>query len=462
MMAEPDRPNILFIMDDQHRFDWLGCAGADWVRTPNLDRLAARGVRFANAFTNSPVCVPARVALACGLQPCRTGVLNNQGFLPRGTPTYYQRLRDSGYRVGLVGKLHMAKPREPYSLTGDRPVLFSYGFTHTEEHVGKVGSVDGGAMDPYGARLERKGLMRKLMQDYATRRKEGWPAACNDSVLDTEDFHDHVIGRRGAEWISEVPDDYPWHCFVSFGGPHHPFDPPSEFAARYRDAAMPPAIADEAAAEHKPSRTFARMKSTDSLPARRQYAALIELVDRRVGDMMDALERRGMLDNTVVVFTSDHGEMLGDHRLWAKRVMYEGSLRVPLIVAGPGIAGGRVSNALVELLDLNATLCDLAGLPAQSELDTRSFGAVLRGEAEEHRSEVVSYLDTCQCVRDRRYKAILNAGQSDELYDLEQDPDELRNILEEQPQIYIGLRDRMRARFWSGASPSFALSVVTH
>src|SRR5689334_2809485 len=130
------RPNILYLMADQHRHDYLGCAGAEFVRTPHIDSLAARGVRFRYCCTNAPVCAPARIGLATGLQPSRLGALDNQCFLPPGVPTFYQRLRDGGYRVGCVGKLDLAKP-DPYNgRYGDRPAVFAWGFTHPEECEG--------------------------------------------------------------------------------------------------------------------------------------------------------------------------------------------------------------------------------------------------------------------------------------------------------------------------------------
>ena len=137
-MAASERPNILFIMSDQHRHDYVGCAGAKFIRTPNLDSLAARGVRFTQCCSNAPLCTPARIGLASGLQPSRLGSLDNESFLPRSVTTYYQRLRDAGYRVGCVGKLDLAKPDEYNGRDGDRPCVFGWGFTNPEEIEGKM------------------------------------------------------------------------------------------------------------------------------------------------------------------------------------------------------------------------------------------------------------------------------------------------------------------------------------
>ena len=206
----PDtRPNLLFIMADQYRHEYLGCAGADWMRTPNLDALAARGVRVTGCCTNAPIYAPARIGLATGLQPARLGALGNDAYLPRTVPTYYQRPRDHGYRVGCVGKLDLAKP-DPYNgRYGDRPCVYSWGFTHPEECEGKMHA--GGhatPVGPYTFYLQERGLLQRFHEDYTARSAKGWVKdASHDSVLPAEDFEDAYIGRRSAEWIKRVPDD---------------------------------------------------------------------------------------------------------------------------------------------------------------------------------------------------------------------------------------------------------------
>ena len=457
MSTTDSRPNILFIFDDQHRFDYVGCAGSDFIDTPNLDRLAERGVRFTHCCTNAAVCAPARIGLATGLQPCHLGSLDNSCYLPLHATTYMQRLRDHGYRVGCVGKLDLAKP-DPYNgRRGDRPCAFGWGFTHPEEcegkmHAGTVPSPHG----PYGFWLAERGLFERFHEDYAARSRTGWVKdALHDSVLPTEAFEDVYIGDRAAEWLADVPDDFPWYYFVSFVGPHDPFDPPTEYAERYRGAPMPAPIEDtlEGKAGWVAERRIA-LSDEDTAIARRQYCGAISAIDDAVGKIMDALEGRGMLDNTVVVFASDHGEMLGDHGLYKKSVPYEAALRVPLLIAGPGIAGGRVSDALVELIDVNPTLCDLAGLPAQQAIDGRSVGPVLRGERAEHREDVVSALRRFRLIRTRTHKLIENYNDRTELYDLTSDPDELHNLADAEPDLRRELGVRLDARYmerrWRG------------
>lgn len=450
MTHQNQKPNILFIMSDQHRHDFLGAAGADFITTPNLDRLAQSGVRFTQCTTNCPVCAPARIGLATGLQPTRLGSLDNHSFLPSSVPTYYQRLRDHGYRVGCVGKLDLAKPDRYNGRHGDRPCVYGWGFTHPLECEGKMhAGTSPTPLGPYGFSLQEQGLYECFHEDYVRRRSSGWiKDALHDSVLPTEAFEDVYIGREAVKWIENVAEDFPWHLFVSFVGPHDPFDPPTEYADRYRNALMPKGIADSM--EDKPDWIRRRMAGLDAeevAVSRRQYCASTEVIDAQIGALVEALERRGMADNTIIVYASDHGEMLGDHGLYTKGVAYEGALRVPLIVAGPGIAGGRVCDGLVELIDVNPTVCELAGLPVQGNIDALSFRPVLDGQCAGHRKETVSAIRNLRCIRTHTHKLIDNYGGGPELYDLREDPQELRNIHGEEQELANRLYRQMAARF---------------
>ena len=307
-------------------------------------------------------------------------------------------------------------------------------------------------LGPYGHMLLERGLLERFRQDYIRRARNGFiKDSSQDSVLPTEAFEDAYIGRRAVEWLAQIPDDLPWHFFVSFVGPHDPFDPPSEYADRYRTVRVPDAIQDDLT--NKPAWVKGRRWELDDeevAVTRQQYCAEIALIDDYVGLMLDVLGKRGMLENTYIVFTSDHGEMLGDHGLYTKWVPYEPSLRVPLMVAGPGIEGGRVSEALVELIDVNPTICELAGLGPQENIDARSLGAALRGEYDDHREDIVSALRNFRCLRTERHKFIDNYNDIPELYDLEADPDELDNIADDDPETVRRLRRRLNARFIEG------------
>jgi len=451
-MHETKRPNLLFIMTDQQRFDYMGCAGASsFLRTPNLDRLAERGMRFTNCFTNSPLCAPARIGLATGLDPQHSGALDNSSFLQPEHLTYYMRLRDHGYRVGCVGKLDLAKPDRYNGRYGDRPCLYRWGFTHPEEVEGKDHSLRGDQpVGPYGHWLEEQDLYDKYLKQRRSRR--GQEQLWKPSELPAETFLDAYQGQRAVEWMQRITDDFPWHLFVSFSGPHMPHDPPREYFDRCADVDMPPAVPKPEVGQ---PRCYAGRPSRVNDPdlmnnVRRAYCAYIELIDEWVGRILDVLEQRGMADNTYVVFSSDHGEMLGDLGMFGKSVPYEPSLHVPLIAAGPGIPGAQVCEALVELSDVNPTLCTLAGLPPQPGIDASSFVHCLRDPFREHRTDILASMRSWQCVRTEQHKLVENHNDAAELYDLQADPQEETNLFpdaaQQQKELIADLRGRMRQR----------------
>ena len=448
-------PNLLVIFDDQHRFDYLGCAGADWVRTPNLDQLAARGVRFTNCFSNSPVCAPARIALASGLQVHRVGALSNNAFLPNRIPTYYQRLREGGYQVGVVGKLDLAKPYTFNGRHGDRPLCYQWGFTHPVEIEGKMHAGKSPTpMGPYGDDLQAKGWYDQFHGDYRYRAQHSSTLTCHDSVLPTELFADTWIGQRSVKWIEQLSGDFPWHLFVSFVGPHNVYDPPTEYADRYRDAPMPPAVRASEEVGPRPARRVRQRITglTDEkiLETRRQYCAAIEAIDDAIGRILAAVETRGWLENTVVMFASDHGDMLGDHDRYTKGVAYEPSLHVPLIAAGPGIARGAISNAMVELIDVGATCCDLAGVGEMPQVDARSFRPVLASPQRAHREDAFSCMQSYRCLRTSQWKLIANTNECDELYNVQEDPGERYNVADTYPDVVSQMSRRLRERWTEG------------
>lgn len=455
------KPNILFILDDQHRFDYLGCAGANFVRTPNIDALAARGVRFTNCTVNSPVCAPSRISLATGLMAHRVAPFDNESYLSTKTPTYYQRLRDHGYYVGCVGKLDLGKPDKYNGRNGERPANYGWGFTHPHETEGKMHAAQfGKPLGPYGFMLQEYGLYETFSEDYMDRFVRGrtgdfasrWvETGSGDSPLPTDTFEDTYIGQHAVNWIENVPDDFPWHYFVSFVGPHDPFDPPTEYADRWRDAPMPSAIPYDVT--NRPAWIAKRSVERDAentAMVRRQYCALIELIDEQIGQIIAAVERRGMMENTIIIFASDHGEMLGDHGMYQKSVAYEQALRVPLMIAGPDIAAGAESDALVELFDLNPTICELAGAASLENTDAKSLLPLLHGDTHTHRDAAISSMRNFRAIRTHTHKFIENYNDKDELYDLANDPDEMRNLIDEQPDIATKLRQDLAMEMQEG------------
>ncbi len=453
------RPSVLLIVTDQHRHDFVGYRGAHWLRTPNMDRIAGLGVAFTHCYVNSPVCGPARCALATGKQPHRIGCLTNADALPLSHRTFYQQLRDHNYWTGFVGKLDLAKvaldfPGGGRAMRSDgaSPEHFAFGFCQPVEIVaGMAGDLDRDRL--FGRHLQHLGLLEQWVADRKSRipresivavsnfshgrvdlRHEAMPPGwvrdvCHDSPLPAEAHADVFVGEQSVRWLEEVPTVAPWFLQVNFMGPHDPFDPPREYADRCRDADVPEPIPAEYAG--KPEWVARRFITDDPEQirfSRRQYSAMVEMIDHQIGRMLDVLERRDMLDSTIVIFTADHGEMLGDFGLYIKHVPYEASARVPLAMFGPGIPSGRTADALVEWIDLNPTICELAGVPPLERTDAKSLLPVLRDPSRRHRETVLCCEQHFRSLRDARWKLVLSQNDVTELYDLDADPQEMQNL----------------------------------
>lgn len=460
-MKEKKRPNILFICTDQQRADYVGCWGSDHVRTPNLNALAARGMKFSHCFTNSPLCGPARSALASGIRPHKLGILNNDGYLPVNTPNLYQRLRDSGYWTGLIGKLDLEKGGHDQAHPGRdsrMPIMSAYGFCDHLHASSEMEAIEN-PIQPFHYDLQDKGLYEAFRDDRAKRNED---RVDYDSPLSGEDHIEGYIGQLACRWIDEAPERYPWFLQVSFDGPHDPIDPPTEYADNYRDADMPPAIAPDLNGKSPWAQSrFVTADEEHILTSQRQYAAECEHIDDQIGRIVATLERKGILDETLIVFSSDHGEMLGDFGLYEKYVPYESSVRIPLVIAGPGVSAGGSSSELVELIDLNSTMADAAGLPPQPYVDTKSLWPVLKGDSQAHRECAVIALDQYRCLRTADYKYVENIGSGSELYDLKSDPQEQNNLMadpidktaeETAVDLAVKLSEELRADSWMGGS----------
>ncbi len=422
-------PNLLLISTDSLRFDFLGCAGGP-ARTPNIDALAAEGLRFETCITNSPVCAPTRCALATGIEPHRLGGQDNDVQLQPNTRTYYGQLRDHGYHVACAGKLDLGKPSGLPGPDGAAPRAYAWGFTQPHEtegdsSLGRLPHPTG----PYSHYLAERGNFETLHQDIKRRNASGVVLDIADFPLETEDFVDSYIGRQALEWLRNPPQHNPWHLFVSFIGPHFPYSPPTEYADRWRDAEMPERVVSM---EGKPHRVLEKFDDHDPdyvVNSRRQYCGRLELIDDQIGKLVAQLKANGDWENTWIFFTSDHGDNLGDHGLMTAGNPYEPSVNVPLIASGPGCRDGGVSKALVEWFDLGPTCCELAGVPVIPEVQARSFAPVLRGESDAHREDCLSHFRGFQVLRTATHKFIHNEDQTPELYDMVNDPGETRNLL---------------------------------
>ncbi|GAA4045564.1 sulfatase family protein [Agromyces indicus] len=377
-------PNVLLVIADQHRFDWLEGQDELPVRTPNIRRLQEMGVTFRRATTPAPLCAPARACLATGLDYQSVPVPNNFHDLPVDALTYYRRLRDeAGYHVAGVGKFDLHKATFDWNLDGSR-LLGEWGFSDGIDNEGKFDSlwstIDDSPHGPYMKHLYDHGLAEAHRTDFDRRRHAPY-ADVSLSPLPEESYLDNWIAANANVLLDRRPKDVPWHLVVNFAGPHDPMDVTERMRDAWADVDFP--------APHDPG-DF----DGDHNEVRRRYAAMIENIDRHLGQFLDRLEAEGDLENTVVIYTSDHGEMLGDHGIWGKQIALDPSVRIPLIVAGPIVtAAGAWTDALVSLEDLAATILDIGGVEVPDAMTARSVLDVLRGVADHHREWVVSGLD---------------------------------------------------------------------
>ncbi|WP_259618502.1 sulfatase family protein [Paenibacillus doosanensis] len=460
-----NHPNIVMIMVDQFRADWLSCAGASFLETPNIDRIAANGIRFVKAACNSPVCGPSRCSLAAGKYPHRLGNLENFVNFPNDQATYYQALRQAGYRVGIVGKSDLHKGDHFYGINGNLPLMYHLGFTDPHETEGKMNAafqrnnlmsfdIDPGNDEhiagPYQNYLRERGLLTAFVQDYKQRFADwkywnAWP-----SPLPAEHFHDSYIGRKSCEFIELAGSETPWHLFVSFVGPHDPWDAPASYVDVYNPDRFPASIQDDLRnkpewIKKKANKQTGGMSEEELHRVKRHYGAAIKLIDDWVGHILDTLEATGAADQTVVIFCADHGEMMGDHGLFQKSTMYEGALRIPLIIADPRQPHAGTSDALAELMDLHPTMLELAGIERmESTLDGKSLVPQLKGEQAEHKAYQFSELNNTRMIFDGRYKLIENHNDINELYDLQDDPQELINLIPARPELVRPLMKQMQ------------------
>lgn len=447
-----NRPNILFIMADQFRTRSMTGLG-DGIETPNIDRIRNQAVWFSQAACTAPLCTPSRASLATGKLPSRCGLMEHTADLPLDEVTYYQQLRKAGYRVAVAGKTDLHKLSRYLGET-PLPVIYHLGFTESRETEGKMNCALR-AQDrfgrqtlsgPYQRYLQQvdPGALDRINAEYVAYMRQRPIYDARASVLPAEEFLDAFIGREACDYLETVQDDTPWHFFVSFAGPHNPWDPPQEELDKLAGKHYPPTPKDDLEGKphwvHERAKKCLNMTDEDLENTKRHYDGAIQVIDRYIGEMLDILERRGLMDNTVILFSADHGEMMGEHRMFAKTTMYEGALRVPLLVHLPGMTQASVSDAPAMLMDLAPTILDLAEADYEKrDMDARSLLPILQGESDTLRPAQISELRNCMMIFDGRYKWIRNWNDSDELYDLQEDPQEMHNIIADHPDIVKSL-----------------------
>jgi choline-sulfatase len=440
-----ERPNILFVMADQLTPSALPAYGNTVTRTPNLDALAEEGVVFESAYCNSPLCAPSRASLMAGLYPSRIGTYDNGAEFSASYPTLAHHLRAAGYLTCLAGKMHFVGPDQ------------LHGF---EERLTTEIYPAGTDWIPDWTRPVDEPLpwyhdMRSVLE-----------AGVSEATLQL-DYDEEVAFRaeRKLYDLARAKDDRPFFFAVSFTHPHDPYEVPKRYWDAHGEAGLPRVapIPLERADPH--SRRIRAMCGTDSADfgdehvanARRAYFAATSYVDEKLGTLLAALEATGLRERTIVLFCSDHGDMLGERGLWYKMTFFEDSARVPLVVHAPGRFEPARVRANVSLVDLLPTLVELARpgepLRAPDPLDGTSLLPLLAGDASGRDGTVAAeYLAEgtyAPCVMLRRgpLKFVHCPGDPDQLYDLERDPDELVNLAEDETDAVAELAAEVRRRW---------------
>ena len=415
--------NVLFICSDEHSPRVLGCYDNPVVRTPHLDALAARGARFTSAYTPFPICVPARACLATGRYAHQLGIWDNGApYTGREAPSWGHRLTARGHEVTTIGKLHYRAVEDDTGFPDQRLPM------HVLDGVGDVF----GLLRSHSP--VRPGSVRKPVQD----------AGPGESEYIR---YDRAIAAEAERWLHahSSPSPRPWALFVSFVNPHFPLTVPQEYFDLYppESVPLPRCWTPDTWSSHPAMQWKRRMQAIeepfDETTLRRAIAAyygMVTFLDDQVGRVLRALEESGLAATTRVVYSTDHGEMLGDHGLWWKSVMFEGSAGIPLLLAGPDIPAGRTVATPVSLLDVFPTILDSVGLPLAPEDADLPGASLLRIAAapDDHTrtlfaeyhaspSSTAYYL-----LRRGPYKYVHYVGYPPQLFDLHSDPDEAHDL----------------------------------
>ena len=449
--------NILIILTDQQRKDSLGCYGNSVCKTPNLNSLAARGIRFERNYVANPICMPNRLSIFTGKNIRNHGLWTNGLDIPE-CETIASHFYKNGYQTASIGKIHFT----PYG--GDNGNMESvnlwkngnnadewngpyWGFEHVEltlghtsnlAHYGKWFYSRGGTDDMLKSN-PASGAMQSGTREL--------PEELHDSAFVADRTNDYIKNRRDP--------DKPFFLVASFPDPHHPFNPPSQVTKDYatQDVTMPTGESSdlETRPEHYREHYRGEWHRQGSMPAKhpkgiseehtqeiiRNTYGMVDLVDRNIGKILSTIEEENLLDDTIIVFSSDHGELLGDHGLWFKGpFFYEGLINTPLIISCPSIVTPGVSDALFSDIDLAPTLCDLAEIPAMPYMDGISqMPHILDRDIEVRDKCLIEYRNgygendcSCKVLVTNSYKYARYQTGEEELTDLVKDPTESKNV----------------------------------
>lgn len=412
--------NILFLMADQLRDDCVGYAQDSKVATPNIDRIA-EGTSFTRCQTVNPICMPARCALLTGKYTRQIGALSMSGDIDLRHPTFTQALQRAGYWTAGVGKFHYLQSwpwdRERgkgVNLVALKDTIKSLGYDYVWESAGKQLALknycdycqyleDRGLLEPYRDMIENRGANCGTVSSELKHDGDAWP-------FQEEHHIDIVTGREICKAINTRPKDKPFFIFGSFCSPHKPFDPPQRFLDQVPYEEVDDFVPGESSLAQQEKQTLWKL--------RRAYKATVKLVDEEIGKILNLLEEQELLENTLVLFTADHGEMMGDHRRVQKSLYYRESQQVPLAIRHPAHLTGQRNESMVELTDISATILDAAGLDPQTELSLpfpvhnnvvpcRSLLPIIKGEVDSIRDFAYSECQNAwSCITSEHYKYV--------------------------------------------------------
>jgi arylsulfatase len=448
------RPNIVFIFADQHRHDALGCAGNKLIKTPNLDRIAASGVRFVNTWCQSPICQPSRAALITARYPHELGVMRNFGpDMDSRWPTFMKQLQLAGYKTANIGKTHyyaegLSEPEGKKDMREHAARVAAFGFDHVVEEFDRYVHAMDGVDTPYTSYLKSEGVYdryRDQIKAIWRLTEQHWDGIT--SPLTKEQDLTSFLTREAGSWLANQSVADPFFLQLSYVQPHVPLMADPEWADHYKETNIPRGPLDNAAQAVAVWKDYlswcghhanAHLLGDDYvLAGARQYYAMISLIDESIGQLIGQLDAQGLLENTWIVYSSDHGEMLGDHGLMAKFNFYKSSVQVPLIIRPAGGCTQATTDSLAAVVDIGPTLLDVAGAEPLDAVQGRSLLPVIASKSDVHDalfSEIQkqsrqAIAPTFRAVRNDRYRLTLESNTNTlcELFDLQEDPEELNN-----------------------------------
>jgi arylsulfatase A-like enzyme len=462
------RPNIIFIITDQQRFDTIAALGFPHMDTPNLDRLVNEGTTFTNCHISAPSCAPSRASLFTGYYPHTTGILKNAD---RWEHSWIELLAESGYRCVNVGKMHTYPYHTPLGFH-ERYVVENKDRYLEERYY----------FDEWDKALRARGVVKQQREQYRALPDYNESLGAFDWNLPVELQSDMFVGDMAAWWIDTYPQTEPLFLEIGFPGPHPPYDPSPEYAEPYMKKDLPLLDVTQEELDNQPE-PFKKMRvhntevDHDSVvhmlnPTEEQrhrqrayYLANVTMIDEKIGKILTSLENKGYLENSIIIFTSDHGDCLTDHGHSQKWTMYDTITRMPMIVWAPGrIAAGKQIDGLCQQMDIGPTILEWAGVEIPETMEAKSLLPALEGDdwqprnfvyAEHSKDGILQETDFMTMVRSKDWKLVHFMDEPwGQLFDLENDPDEVNNLWddaasqEKKQELLAELREwRMRSDY---------------